>query len=194
MKMKIFIMCIIAIIIIAAYNVFLKKFSPDVSDDISISIDDLEIENIIDMSPSYDSIFSEYNFPENLKKDVENDPDNYVVASIDYSFTNHSEETELKDVRFYPDISPMLKAFNSGNGTYYIFVNPSESTGMVQYIILNTTGKTNEEIYNMLLEEEIKMVYFTGGFMTNTGHGYSGIGKHTYTFKIKDVINHKKNV
>lgn len=84
----------------------------------------------------------------------------------------------------------MLKAFNSGNGTYYLFANPSESTGMAQYMILNTHGKTNEEIYNMLLEEEIKMVYFTGGFTPNTGQGYSGIGKHTYTFKIKDVINH----
>lgn len=93
-------------------------------------------------------------------------------------------------MRFYPDISPMLKAFNSGNGTYYIFVNPSESREMAQYMILNTNGKSKEEIYNMLLEEEIKMVYFTGGFTTNTGQGYSGIGKHTYTFKIKDVINH----
>lgn len=93
-------------------------------------------------------------------------------------------------MRFYPDISPVLKAFNSGNGTYYLFARPSESTGMIQYNILNTTGKTKEEIYDMLLEEEIKMVYFTGGFMTNTGQGYSDIGKHTYTFKIKDVINH----
>lgn len=75
----------------------------------------------------------------------------------------------------------MLKAFNSGNGTYYIFVNPSESGEMAQYMILNTNGKS---------KEEIKMVYFIGGFMTNTGQGYSGIGKHTYTFKIKDVINH----
>lgn len=94
MKMKIFIMCIIAIIIIVAYNVFLKKIFTDVSDDISISIDDLKIENIMDMSPSYDALFSKYNFPDNSKKDVEKDPDNYVVAPIDYSVTNHSEGTE----------------------------------------------------------------------------------------------------
>ncbi len=46
----------------------------------------------------------------------------------------------------------------------------------------------------MLLEQSIQMVYFTGGLMTNTGHGYSGIGEHTYTFTVKDVIDYKKTV
>ena len=54
---------------------------------------------------------------------------------------------------------------------------------------LNTNGKTNEEIYDMLLEEKIKIVYFTGSFMTNIVQGYSGIGKHTYAFKVKNVID-----
>lgn len=188
MKKKIFIICIIAIIIIVTYNVFLKKFCPDAVDDISINIDDVKIENILDMNPSYDVIFREYNFPENLKKDIENNPDNYVVASIHYLVTNQSKELELKDIRFYPKKSLIIKAFNEGNGTYYIFAKPLKSTGMRQYMVLNTNGKTNEEIYNMLLEEKIEMVYFTGSFMINTGHGYSGIGKHKYEFKIKDVM------
>ena len=45
-------------------------------------------------------------------------------------------------------------------------------------------------IYIYIMGISIQMVYFTGGLKKNTGHGYSGIGEHTYTFTVKDVIDY----
>ena len=103
----------------------------------------------------------------------------------------------MKDIRFYLDfdeeIRETVQAFNSDNGAYYLFVKPQQVTGMRQNILIKSNDKSKYEIKNIILDQYINMSYFTGSFLNNTGHGYRGICKHMYSFKIKDVLETYKN-
>lgn len=120
--------------------------------------------------------------------------ENYTHIYISYEVENTSNKETLADINFYPDffgeMKDMVKVFNPDNGDYYLFAYPLNSREMGQHIVLKTDGKNKDDIKDLLFEQSIQMTYWTGGLMFNTGHGYSGIGKHTYTFKIKDVIDY----
>ena len=190
MKVKIAITS--AVLIIPALF-FIKILCPDNASNIIIGINHLEINPLSEFTPSYDVLFREYDWSESIKQEIDRNPDDYMIISVSYEVTNKSDKIELKDLNFYPEFSGILKnsvmAFNKDNNTYYIFAEPLNSTGMVQYIIIKSNEQTSSDIRESLLTKKIRMTYFTGNFMVNTGTGYIGIGKHTYEFIIKDVIN-----
>ncbi|MFR7923797.1 hypothetical protein [Monoglobus pectinilyticus] len=185
---------IIAIILIF---ICIKISIPDNSDNIIIGVKDIIITNITETNPTYETIFNVYDWDDELREEVRKDKDSYLLVSINYIVKNNSENIEMKDIRFYLDfdeeIRETVQAFNSDNGAYYLFVKPQQVTGMRQNILIKSNDKSKYEIKNIILDQYINMSYFTGSFLNNTGHGYRGICKHMYSFKIKDVLETYKN-
>lgn len=60
---------------------------------------------------------------------------------------------------------------------------------MSQTLIIKRNGKTNDEIYKILLNQEIKMAYNTQYPITKIGSGYLGTGKHSHRFKIGECLS-----
>lgn len=180
---KIIIAVSLFVIVILSVSMFL---CPNNNKKIRVEVENIFIKSI--ESLSYEVNFREYNWPDELKQEIEQDLDAYSIVSLYYGFSNLSEKITMKDIRFYPDfegdIKNMVCAYNSGNGTYYITLNPKSDTGMTQNLLIKTGGKTSDEILEMIKGEKIKMIYYTGSFFTNTGYGYKGIGKQQYSFTI----------
>ena len=185
-----------ALIITTVITVFvflIKAECPDMSDSMVIGVSELKITNILEAEPSYELIFSYHNWSDELQKEIEMNLDEYAIVEVLYTIKNNSDKTAIEDIKFYPQINeelePLIKTFNAGNDMYYIIAYPMLSSGMGQTIVIKRNGKTNEEIYRMISEMDVQMVYFTGDLKYNTGRGYAGIGKHTYSFKIKDAMD-----
>lgn len=131
-----------------------------------------------------------------LPEDIAENMDKYSVIKLDYTIQNNSSKIEMEDMRCHPSFGSKLKnniiSYNSGNGTYYIHNYPKHSAGFLQYIILKNDDMTNEHIYELIREENIKLTFyingFAGMFCINTGHGFEGLGKYTYKFKISDCL------
>lgn len=194
MRKKAKIFGVIIIIFLALFCIFAIVTCPNMNDSIIIRIKNIEIDNMSDVDQKSCLIFGEDFISQDEKLEINNDIENYTHIYISYEVENKSDKIALEDINFYPDffgeIKDMVKVFNPDKYDYYTFAYPLNSAGLGQHILLKSNGKSREDIKNMLLEQSIKMVYFTGGLKSNTGHGYSGIGKHTYTFKIKDVIDY----
>lgn len=171
---------------------FIKMLCPDNKSNIIIGINQLEINRLSEFTPSYDALFREYDWSDSIKQEIDGNPDGYMIISISYEVANKSDKIELKDLNFYPEFSGVLKksvmVFNKDNNAYYIVAEPLNSTGMVQYIIIRSNEQTPSDIRELLLTQKIRMTYFTGNLIVNTGRGYIGICKHAYEFAIKDVI------
>ena len=56
---------------------------------------------------------------------------------------------------------------------------------MSQHIIIKEPLRTKEELYNEVVGQKVSLIYFTGNFSYNTGHGYTGIGKHSLVFPLQ---------
>lgn len=131
-----------------------------------------------------------------LPEDISENMDKYSVIKLDYTIQNNSSKIEMQDMRCHPSFGSKLKdniiSYNSGNGTYYIHNYPMDSTGFLQYIILKNDGMSNEYIYELVYDENVKLTFYIDGiagmFCKNTGHGYEGLGKYTYKFKISDCL------
>ena len=131
-----------------------------------------------------------------LPKDIAENMDKYSVIKLNYTIQNNSSKIEMQDMRCHPSFDSKLKeniiSYNSGNGTYYIHNYPKNSAGFLQYIIVKKDDMTNEYIYELVCDENIKLTFYIDGvagmFRENKGHGFEGLGKYTYKFKIKDVM------
>lgn len=191
---KIKIIGIVIFIFLILFCIFAIVTCPNMNDSIIVRIDNIEIENMSDVNLKTCLVWSDDFLSQDEKQEICDDIENYTHIYISYEVENTSDKTDLAGINFYPDfvgeMKDMVKVFNHDNNAYYIFAYPLNSTGMGQHIILKSNGKSKEDIKDMLLEQSIQMVYFTGGLKKNTGHGYSGIGEHTYTFTVKDVIDY----
>lgn len=186
-SIKINIIIICAIISIGILFIVVYNRTGNINENIAVGVTDVSIENISD-SDNYNILFDLYGWPDKLLNEIDENMDSYVIVSVNYVVNNNSSEVVMKDVHFYPkftdEIDPMVKAYNSGNDTYYLNAQPQYGTGLRQYFIIDKNGKTNDEILSIILDQSIELVYFTRELMDNTGHGYRGIGKQKYEFVI----------
>lgn len=161
------------------------------TEQIDLVITDLEVTSFDNTYIETENVFG-YQLPERIEENM----DEYSVIVLSYEMHNNSLNEKMKDVRCHPKfqskLQSMIKTYNSGNGTYYIYIEPQSESGLKQYIFLENKGLSEDEIYNAIMKEQIQLTFYTDGLtnilMTNTGHGLSGVGKYTYKFVIEDCL------
>ena len=160
---------------------------PNINDKIKVSVTGISVDPLterdIDLSGTRG-----YEISDAAAAKMRDNMDDYKMISVYYQFENMSDKTTMNDVRFYPEfdeaLSEKIITFNSGNGTYYIYVKPGFGGGMEHNIIIEEPEKTAEQIYDELMGQTVAMVYYTGSTFHNTGQGYTGPGKQTLRFRL----------
>lgn len=193
LKMKkniiIFILMCILLISIFIFSFYQNKISDN---KIALRITELKIESFTKEHIRGKNIFG-YELP----SDVFENMGKYKVIKIMYHIENNSDKIEMEDVRCCINFKDNLKviSYNSGTGIYYLNILPNESSGFIQYIIIEDEDRINQELYNKILNQQIRLTFYTKGllglFRKNTGYGHTGLGKYVYKFKINDVLEVK---
>ena len=180
----------ILILFICIYSVYLYVNKIPYSQ-IKLTISEPEIElcsqKYIELEPTVG-----YDLPDDFTENM----DKYRVIKIQYQVENCSEKLEMKDVRCHPVFTGKLQSnivtYNSGTGTYYIYLCPSGCSGFIQYIFYNSEDMKIEEIYDEILNGQIELTFYTDSlldiFRKNSGHGLIGPGKNIYKFTIRDCL------
>lgn len=188
---------IIILIIIIVFLMFCVSresyYSHRIPDEqIILEISNLKVEDCNVSHMEYENTL-EYNLP----NDISNNMKKYKAISMSCRVENQSDKLELGDVRFHPHFQNELKSkvvtYNSGNGTYYIFIIPKSSAGINMYIFVESGELSIEDIYKLILDEQIEITGFTDNLLLNLfkgdkGHGWTGLGKYSYIFSIKDCL------
>lgn len=166
---------------------YYKHKIPD--EQIKLEISDLSVGDCNESHIEYENTWG-YELPDNIRYNM----DKYKVVSMSYHIKNNSDKIVMEDVRCHPKFQDAeVIAYNSGNGTYYIFIQPNNEWGFKQYIFINADNMSDTEIYNNIMNEKIEITLFTknvliGLFKRNTGHGWTGMGQYSYIFSIKDCL------
>ena len=185
MKKRIVIPVIFAAL--AAGTGFVLLSCPNINDKIKVSVTEMSVDPLTEKDIDYRGTRG-YEIPDDIISKMREHMDDYKIISMYYNFENMSDKTTMNDVRFYPEfdeaLSEKIITFNSGNGTYYIYVKPGFGGGMEHNIIINDPEKTAEQIYDELMGQTVAMVYYTGSSFHNTGQGYTGPGKQTLRFRL----------
>ncbi|MGN0178409.1 MAG: hypothetical protein ACI4DY_03055 [Monoglobaceae bacterium] len=164
----------------------------DNNDCIEAKIVEIKISDVANPEVHLDSAFGEYRWSDELREEVKNNKDKYLMICLSYVVENHSDKTEMRDVRFHPRLNngldQLVEAYNPGNGTYFLFAEPNSSTGMKQNILIYSKDISKNEIYQMILEGSVDITYYTQRSGYSNGHEYIGLGKKIYNFKINDAL------
>lgn len=161
-------------------------------DQVKVSVTDVEVSPFDRKYLEAENVFG-YKLPDNIQENM----DKYTVITIKYTINNNSPTITMRDVRFHPQFTNELKSklttYNSGNGTYYIFIEPKMKSGLTQYIFVEHGNMSQDEVYNKFMKEKIDITFYTKGLISvltsNTGHGLSGLGKYTYRYVVEDCLS-----
>ena len=191
---KIVIITLFAILIICLIiGMFFKSYNNNriLDEQVVLEISDLIIEQCND-----EHIKNANACGYELSDDIRYNMDKYKVISMLYHIRNDSNTITMEDVRCRPKFQHELKSrlvtYNSGNGIYYVFIQPNSVSGFRQYIFINADNISDTEIYNSIWNEHIEVTCFTDSilriFQSNTGRGWIGLGKYSYEFTIKNCL------
>lgn len=191
-KVSIFIGIIIVIISILGYFTSIKITSP-LNNDILVYMKNISINSIegdfIDQLIKYESFYNCKMTTDEINN-ISINHDKYKLITIDYDVENNSDEIEIKDIRIFPDFSNDLNQYiykyNSGNGTYFIHAEPKSLRGLRQYIIIESKGKTEDELHKLYLSSQAKMTYYSNNSGKSNGQELVGYGKHEIVFNLSD--------
>lgn len=179
-------MLLILIIIIFVFMCF--SFNKIPENQILVRINKCEIEKCNSKHIEYESTLG-YDLPKNISENI----DKYWVIKMQYYIENDSNK-KMEDIRCHPIFSSKLKVetYNSGNGTYYIDIEPNNSSGFNQYIFIKGEDLNAETIYEEVLDEQIELTFYTDSWTNflrkNTGHGLEGLGKNVYKFTVRNLV------
>lgn len=169
------------------------------NNDVYIDVKNLSIEpidSIINNLIEYGELYN-CKFTSDEIEIIVNNKNNYKIINIDYIIDNTSNSITIRDVRFYPqfvkEIQEKIFKYNTGDGTYFINIEPHLSGHLKQYIIIKDLQNDENEIFNLLLQSQVKMTYYSNNFGISNGHELTGFGKHEVIFKLSDgeVVSHK---
>lgn len=164
-KILIVLLCIIFVIgVVYMVKMFING---ELSNEINVIVNNALVEDCD--SESYEKLVGLFSpkWSERQSNELINNYLSYNDICIDYVFENRSDTITMTDVRIEPILPDELKKYilfyNTGNGTYYINLEPNQKGGIKQHIILKKNVLSNN-IENMITEMSIKLKYHANGF------------------------------
>ena len=146
--------------------------------EVSIEINDISIEDCD--SEYYDKMVGLLNFGllEKHRYELINNYLDYKDICVYYSFENESETVTMNDIRLEPilpaDLIDNVLFYNTGNGTYFINLEPNQKSRLTQHIIIKNDVLSNNSLQDLINEINVKLIYQAKGF------------KHNVIFKLQD--------
>lgn len=173
--------------------VCILKYNFTFSKRVKVEVDEIKVRDISELQTPIEKMFEYYGWEESIKNVVIENRADYVFAEISYKVSSLFDTQEMYNLEFYvksdKSDEDFILAYNENNGNHFINCAPNSNSGMSQTLIIKRNGKTSDEIYKMLLGQEIKMTYHTQYPITKIGNGYLGTGKHSYKFKIGEHLS-----
>lgn len=169
--MKRIVAVIIWILVICFFSYQLDLFCTGKihADEISIKVDSISVENC--NSEYYDTIVGLYGGRElsfNLATELINNYSNYKDIYVYYTIENRSADVIMNNVRIEPILLDELKEnvlfFNTGNGTYYINMEPNQARGLSQHIIITNDMLLKYDAEALMEYINFKLTYRSNGF------------------------------
>ncbi len=179
---------IILIVVLLFVVVGVVYFTVNVNEDIEIDIEHIKLTEVSEI----DRKFSYYEWSDEIRKEIKENPLEYVSAEILYTVNNKNERISMCDVRYElkieNELKSMIQVYNTDNGNHIMCVRPQSSTGLQQNIIIKRNGKTLDEIEVMLNETKMVLKYSPCIGEGDTGHGKWYFSDKKYEINIKDVL------
>lgn len=114
----------------------------------------------------------------------------YKMIAVRYRVNNPSDKTQLKDIRVYPSKADLeIICFNSGNGDFFLYVDPQKQGGFTQNIIVKANGMTDDEILSAFENQSVEFTYYTGNWGDSNGHKLIGSGIHKLSVNVSEIYN-----
>ena len=185
MKKIVIIVISIIVCIVGSIQIVRIKTSTIPYDMINVEINEISIEKLSENILQKGDLFHK-----ELSMDMYENPEKYTVIYIKYQMINKSDIV-MRNIRYEPSLTATIrlgiKTYNSGNGEYFISLYPGNKQDFEQYIIIEDDGKSNEDIFNLLMSTSVRLKYAAIPKYFYLQDENTGWINHSYGFRIQNA-------
>lgn len=187
-KKSIIIFISISVLFIAIISITKHILNENYNENIIVGINQYKILPMED----YDSIFHDLGFSDELKSEVDKSPDKYIMVLLNYAVRNLFDNRDIRNIKFYlkPNkyMKNMIKTFNIQNSISFNEADAMNEAEIGQFVVIKKSGKSENEILDMIREQKVQMVYWPSRAGTFSDWLSLLFDKYSFNFKVKDAI------
>ena len=186
-KKSIIIFISISVLFIAIISITKHILNENYNENIIVGINQYKILPMED----YDSIFHDLGFSDELKSEVDKSPDEYMMVLLNYAVQNLFDNRDIRNIKFYlkPNkyMKNMIKTFNIQNSISFNEADAMNEAEIGQFVVIKKSGKSENEILDMIREQKVQMVYWPSRAGTFSDWLSLLFDKYSFNFKVKEI-------